>query len=198
MHEEWRPVVGFEGFYEVSSLGRVKSVQRVITRSNGAKQTVRERIRKLMAAKRGGYAVVTINKPGVKVLATVHRLVLEAFIGARPDGMECCHLDGDPMNSRLDNLRWGTPKSNGQDRIRHGTQTTCADHPCARMTRNDVVQARDLRRSGRWTVQQLADRFGVHNSTMSAALSGRTWRTIPGAIMGPMHVMSCHHTADPR
>lgn len=197
MSEEWRQVVGFEGLYEVSNLGRVKTVHRVLTRSNGAKQTVRERIRKQVTAQRGGYAMVTLTNMCHRTLAPVHRLVLEAFVGKRPDGMECCHIDGNPLNARLDNLRWGTPESNGQDRIRHGTQTTCAAHPCAKMTREQVIEARALRRSGVWTVDQIAQRYGVENSTMASALSGKTWKSVPGAIVGRMHVMSCHHT-DPK
>ena len=65
-----------------------------------------------------GHCVVSIGRKNTRF---VHRLILEAFVGPCPEGMECRHLDGDPGNNRLENLAWGTPEENHADSVRHGT-----------------------------------------------------------------------------
>jgi hypothetical protein len=104
--ERWRPVPGYEGWYEVSDLGRVRS---------GA----RNRALKPYTVK-SGHQRVTLSKQNVRRSAHIHRLVLTAFLGPAPTGMEVCHNDGDPANNLLSNLRWDTKKGNAQDRRRHG------------------------------------------------------------------------------
>jgi len=106
--EQWRPVVGYEGDYEVSDLGRVWSRPRKGTRGG---------LRKLVTAQAGGYLVIALGHEDRRY---VHSLVLEAFVGPRPDGAEIRHLDGDPANARLDNLIYGTSGENKQDILRHG------------------------------------------------------------------------------
>lgn len=105
-----------DGDYQVSNTGKVKSMER--TAWNGrVEHKLRERILK------------QINSPGPYMsvnlfgrVEMVHRLVLEAFVGPCPDGMECCHYDGNPKNNNLDNLRWDTPKSNQGDRYKHASE----------------------------------------------------------------------------
>lgn len=127
--EEWRPVVGYEGYYEVSNLGRVKSVERRIPASRGSGyRTMRGRILR-QGTHSGGYGMVYLCVHGKKLNQHVHLLVLTAFRGPRPAGMVCCHNDGDPTNNRLDNLRWGTQADNLRDQVRHGR------HPWANKTR---------------------------------------------------------------
>jgi hypothetical protein len=67
-----------------------------------------------------GYQVVTLYLNGTRPSRKVHTLVLEAFVGPRPDGMVTRHLDGDPSNNRLSNIAYGTPRENSLDRVRHG------------------------------------------------------------------------------
>lgn len=125
-HEEvWRPVVGYEGAYEVSNLGRVRSLDRWIERVTGARQRLRGRILSIQFD--GRYESVRLKLGGAGRTVRVHQLVTEAFIGPRPDGMEVCHDDGDPRNNRVDNLRYDTHAANSQDRIKHGTQARRAD-----------------------------------------------------------------------
>lgn len=103
----WKPVVGFEGYYEVSDSGDVRSL----------------RTGKIMAthpAKNGGHLRLRLTDGVRKRRVFVHVLVLEAFVGPRPDGAITRHLDGDPTNNRLDNLAWGTPRENNQDTLLHG------------------------------------------------------------------------------
>lgn len=107
--EEWRPVPGYEGLYDVSSYGRVRSWH-----------NTRPRILSACANDRG-YLTVGLSDGEVQRTRYVHQLALEAFIGPRPDDMETRHYDGNPLNNYLDNLVYGTPKKNGEDRSRHGT-----------------------------------------------------------------------------
>ena len=118
--EEWRSVVGYEGAYEVSSLGRVRSMDRVIFRAGTRKAHLRGQIRKLQKRKTG-HMTVPLWSHDVVEYAFVHRLVLEAFVGLRPEGLEGCHNDGDPTNNVPSNLRWDTHSSNVYDRREHGT-----------------------------------------------------------------------------
>ena len=108
--------MGWEGLYEVSSLGRVRSVDRV----DSAGATRKGRVLR-SGDQLTGHQVVHLSRASQVTTRTVHRLVLEAFVGPRPEGMEACHWDGNPRNNRRDNLRWGTRSSNRQDAVRHGT-----------------------------------------------------------------------------
>lgn len=124
--EQWRDVPGWEGFYEVSDLGRVRSVQRVVKRSNGWPQTVRSRVL-LAPIGSHGYPRVNLSRPGGKpVQLLVHHLVLEAFIGPRPAGTETLHGNGVRDDCRLTNLRWGTSVENKADVKRHREERAAA------------------------------------------------------------------------
>lgn len=130
MTESWRPVVGYEGFYEVSDHGRVRSVDRVVEQRNG--KALRLAGHPLAAGLDGkGYPNVGLRRPGHRRTARVHDLVLRAFAGPPPSGLEGCHRDGNPLNNNWpSNLEWGTPSSNGHDRVRHGTHPQAARTAC--------------------------------------------------------------------
>ena len=115
--EEWRPVVGYEGRYEVSDHGKVRTVGRTIIRSNGHPDTYKTAV--LSPADRNGYNAVQLKANGVGSTRYVHRLVLEAFVGPA-DGRVCCHGNGDRKDNRLPNLRWGTYRDNALDKAKHG------------------------------------------------------------------------------
>lgn len=116
--EQWRAVVGHEGLYEVSDHGRVRSLDRVITRSDGQRMHFRGKLLRPSLARTPDYPVVGL--PG-GTSARVHNLVLEAFVGRRPPGLIACHNNGDHHNNHLSNLRWDTYGSNNLDLVRHGT-----------------------------------------------------------------------------
>ncbi len=119
--ELWRDIPGYKGFYRVSDRGRVISLDRVIIR-NGSLAHLRPKFLKLGHLPKSGRPYVFLCKGGEKNLRLIHRLVLEAFVGPRPEGMECCHFpDRDPHNNRLENLRWDTPRANRADSEKHGT-----------------------------------------------------------------------------
>lgn len=120
MSELWVPVVGYEGLYEVSDLGRVRGLDRVHDNGRGHLRRLRGRVLKTTALP-SGHLYIALCREGVARTARVHRVVLEGFVGPCPSGMQGCHWDGDPTNNTVSNLRWDTPKANQQDAIRHGT-----------------------------------------------------------------------------
>lgn len=113
----WRDVVGYEGIYEVSSLGRVRSLDRID--AGGHRLTGRLLSPSVHS---NGYMGLLLSKDAKIVTKKVHRLVLEAFRGPCPDGCQTRHLDGCQTNNELTNLCWGLPTENYDDQIRHGTR----------------------------------------------------------------------------
>jgi hypothetical protein len=121
--EEWRDIPGFPG-YQVSDLGRVQSLDRLIydPRSETTNRPAFRRYpgRVLVPVINGGYPRVKLGggHPGVPI----HQLVALAFIGPRPPGQEVRHWDGDNLNVRRNNILYGTRSDNAKDRVRHGRQ----------------------------------------------------------------------------
>ena len=112
--EVWLPVAGREGRYSVSDQGRVRSEERIIQRRNGQRVLIRERI--LRPGTRGGYPYVTLAAAGINSTYDIHRLVVAAFIGAQPPGSIIRHLNGDPLDNWVENLRYATHAEVAADR----------------------------------------------------------------------------------
>lgn len=126
MSEEiWLPILGYEGAYEVSNQGRVRSLDRLDSRGRSRHASLRS-----LQAMRSGHLRVVVCKDGRRLTFQVHRLVLEAFIGPRPDGMEACHLNDDPSDNRVENLRWDTRSANVLDSVRNGTHHMASRTHC--------------------------------------------------------------------
>lgn len=125
MNEEWRPVLGCESSYEVSNLGRVRSVDRVVNFTDGRVRPYKGKELKLKTSPYG-YHLASIEGRW----RFVHRLVLEAFIGPCPPGMECRHLDDNKTHNRLPNLCWGTRIENRADMIRNGKHHNARKTEC--------------------------------------------------------------------
>lgn len=129
--EQWRPIPGYEGRYEASDQGRIRSLPRTVVSRNGGRYPVRGGVLRLRVGS-GGYLTTMVGR-GTPQL--VHRLVAAAFLGTPPDGQEVCHRDGDRANPMVSNLAYGTPSRNMLDAVEHGThrqtrKTHCPkDHP---------------------------------------------------------------------
>lgn len=126
MAERWLPITGWEGRYEVSDHGRVRSLDS--TDRNG-----RFREGRILRAFKNadGYPRIGLHLDGQCWQREVHALVAEAFIGPRPDGMEVCHGDGNPANAHVGNLRYGTHSENEFDKVRLGTHHQAVKTHCA-------------------------------------------------------------------
>lgn len=106
LQEEWRPVAGYEGAYEVSNTGRVRSLARLDSAGN------RRQSRELAPATSNGYLYVNLSKDGKGTPHRIHVLVARAFIGERPPGLEVHHRDHDKQNNHVTNLEYVTPQVN--------------------------------------------------------------------------------------
>jgi len=165
--ELWRPIFGYEGLYEVSNLGKVKSVSERWKNS-----------RLLTANLSGrGYLYVTLCKNRVYKRWHVAALVLGAFIGPRPIDHQVCHRDGKRTNNYIGNLRWGTPTSNQLDKWTHGTMPFGSRHHNSKLTLEHVCNIRKLAASGS-SRRHLAHLFSVSVPTIKDAIRGRTWRHV--------------------
>lgn len=169
MGEVWKPVVGYEGFYEVSDLGRVRSVDHFDTLGRFRPG----RIRGTPVDRAGaGYRYVSLSRHGKVTKLNVHVLVLEAFVGPRPSaGHEGCHDDGDRTNAALSNLRWDTAVANHADRWRHGTECAGEKSPVAVLSEEVVHWIRESPQSS----LKLAPLLGVASSTIRAVRLRQNW-----------------------
>ena len=172
MQELWRPVIGWEGFYEVSDLGRVKSLAR--TTCKGVE--IRERILRQVVGS-NGYLKVGLRANGKGATKSVHGLVAAAFIGPRPSGLVVLHDTGGSLDNRLANLSYGTQAKNmGPDRLRDDTHIRGERNYQAKLTAEQVLEARRLVAANpKQTRAILARQWGVTYSTLNNAVNGRTW-----------------------
>lgn len=118
--EEWRPVDGFP-LYEVSSLGRVRSIPRIVVDTLGRTYPRAGKILKTSAGQKGHLSVTAYDMSGKMLRLSVHRAVCTAFNGKPPSGRHhAAHGDGDPANNVATNIYWATASENALDRVRHG------------------------------------------------------------------------------
>jgi hypothetical protein len=167
--ETWKAVPGFEGLYEVSDMGRVRSLDRVITQmGRGGKMISLLRRGRVLrpGPSTAGHLTVALGR-GKSHL--VHYLVLRAFVSPRPEGMECLHLNGVETDNRLENLAWGSRSENGRHKKWHRGQSTYKLSPA----QVAEIKAR-LVTSRHGAGVKLAAEFGVSTATISAIKNGRT------------------------
>jgi hypothetical protein len=154
------------GLYKVSTFGKIMSCKT-------------GKLRKSSRASKYGHLHVVLFKNKIKKYFLVHRLVLETFIGPCPPGMECRHLDGNPTNNKLNNLRWGTHKENIQDSIKHGTNYISkydgASYPSAKVNKNNILEIRGLIKEGNLTQKQIGLMFNLDQSTISYIKRRKMW-----------------------
>lgn len=127
---------------------------------------------------RRGHLYVRVYHKGTVVKFGCHQLVLLAFVGPCPPGMECCHNDGNPANNAVENLRWDTRKANALDRYSHGTHNKGEMHNLAVLTDEVVAQARTERIRDKTPYPQLAAKYGVKRTAMRYAITGVTWKHV--------------------
>lgn len=160
--EEWRPVPGHEGYYEVSSLGRVRSITVLRPAPNPQ-----------------GYLTVNVHAPSGRGNRTVHSLVAQAFIGPTPEHQEVRHLDGTRVNNTATNLAYGTRQQNVDDMLGHGTNPHGESHWNAYLTDEVVAEIRQMAAAD---VPQckIAKHFDISPTTVTVIVNGRAWQHLRG------------------
>ena len=123
--EHWSPIPGYAGAYEASDHGRVRALDRITDRGRKWRGQMLT-----PASMPRGYQVVTLWRDGKQKTALVHRLVLFAFVGPEPEGMEGLHKNGNPYDNSLGNLAWGTHSENQLDQVMHGTHPNASKDVC--------------------------------------------------------------------
>lgn len=172
--EVWLPVVGYEGLYSVSSHGRVRSEAKPFIRSTGHNYVTKPRIMRPACGKDAPYLSLGLSNESGRTTHYVHHLVLNAFVGPKPDGTEACHGDGDPKNNRKTNLRWDTRPGNFADKKVHGTGTVGERHPQAKLDAQTVLEMRRRVAEGA-PPSGLGKEFGISRMTAYRAATGRSW-----------------------
>lgn len=170
--EEWRDIPGCPG-YQASDLGRVRSCRK---KGYGLSKGLGKW--HIMTPHDHSYQLsvgLRFNKRRRQV--GVGRLVLEAFVGPCPEGMECCHNDGDRLNNHLENLRWDTHTANVEDSRKHGTMTRGEASPNAKLTDEKVKEIRSLHTRG-YCMSDLVSVYNVSRSTIQAVVEGRVWKHV--------------------
>lgn len=170
--ERWLPVVGYEGFYEVSDLGRVRSLRRMTTKGMQG-----GRVRKPQPAGKG-YLSVTLSMRGVIKAQYVHQMVLAAFIGPCPEGMEVLHGDDNRTNNWLSNLRYDTHKRNQEEASERGRSAFGERNGMAVVTEEIVAEIRSAAAAG---VQQIAiaEYHGISRAQTCRIVLRRNWSRVP-------------------
>jgi hypothetical protein len=178
MTEEWKAIPGFVG-YEASSLGRIRSVDRVIDKTikgTPFKWGRRGQIIRQTKNKHTGYMQCTLSRKK----QMVHRLICLAFHGEPSQGQAVVrHKDGSRTNNRFDNLAWASHAENHADKRVHGTERLGSDRWCSKTNEDDVAKMRLMYSGKRGEIRSIARRFGLNEGTVRLILKRETWAHVP-------------------
>ncbi len=118
MKEIWKPLINWEGIYEVSNMGNVRSVDRYVVQRNYKRFCKGQNIK--ITKHKSGYGIVTLRNSGIQKVSKVHQLIMNTFNPNKTGKkLEINHIDGNTMNNRLDNLEWCTHQENLQHASKH-------------------------------------------------------------------------------
>lgn len=177
MHELWKPIIGYEGIYEVSNMGNIRSIDR--HRADGAFISGR----KIKTSLAMGYPYFNACKNGRSSPIYVHQCVAEAFIGLRPDGFQINHIDGDKRNNFVGNLEYVTPSQNMSHAISRGLNVVPRpdnrgeNHGMSKLLNSDIPDIKHLLSSGH-SVEEVSGIYGVSRATINDIKRGVSWKHI--------------------
>lgn len=171
VQEQWKPIAGYEGVYEVSNFGKVRSLDR----TENWKHTTRYRkgryLKQMVVC---GYCQLELKKNSKGKGFYVHRLVGQAFIANDYAKPKINHIDNNPLNNRVDNLEWCTQSENYNHSKAQGRNSHGEKHGKSKLTDSAVKVIRTVNIS----TTTLADMFGVSYSTIESARKGKTWQHV--------------------
>jgi predicted XRE-type DNA-binding protein len=176
MEEIWVDVIGYEGLYQVSNFGRVKSLDRIINS--------RKRKGKILSNNKtngNGYIICTLCKNDTQINHYVHRLVASAFCKKECDTFIVNHIDSNIKNNRSDNLEWISAFENVHHYIKKGRKTdTGTNSPNTKLTEVDLEKIRFLLKNTKLKQHEIAKQFNVAQTTISRIKLGKTFKEFSG------------------
>ncbi|MBQ6006033.1 MAG: HNH endonuclease [Selenomonadaceae bacterium] len=171
-HEDWRDVVGYEGHYQVSNYGRVKSFY-------GNQVLIRKLVRKPVVIK-DGYIQVSLDKGGSRKCTGVHMVVAQTFIPNPENKPIVNHQNGNPGNNCVWNLNWVTNGENQQHAVEIGTKKIGYNNPRAKLTPDQVryIRSHYIPKDKEFGLSAFSRRFGVGLSTLKRVVNGQGYRNV--------------------
>lgn len=181
--ELWKPIKNYEGYYEISNFGRVKSLQRVWKDINGVVlRRKKESIMKpgYVKTPRGKYLHVTLSLNGIKTYPRINRLVAEHFCEKREGCNVVNHKDSNSINNHSDNLEWVTVLENVKHSWEFGNQYKQFGelNVHSRLKNEDVLKIRELAKIDGVTHQSIADIYGVRRENITKIINRQRWQHI--------------------
>lgn len=179
--EYWSDIPNYEGYYQVSNYGNVRSLDRVIKEKTGKTQTLKGRVLK-QRINPGGYYYIGLGKNGTKATFAIHQLVAQAFIPNPNNKRIVNHIDGNKLNNSLANLEWSTYSENLEHAYKIGLRRAVRSNEVAsknykrKLTEQQVREIKRLLAAGNLTQKEIATKFSVARSTITEIKSGRRWK----------------------
>ena len=179
--EVWKDVPGYEKFYQVSSMGRVRSKDRTVKCRGGFERSIKGKV--LVQSIANGYLRLILSVEGKKDQWSVHRLVALAFHG-RPSfkGAQVNHINSLKLDNRADNLEWVTASENIIHSYEVGTSSSSSKrgekHYRATLTRDDVLSIRRLYETGKYTQKEIGLMFGQSSRNIGKIVNRTNWKHI--------------------
>lgn len=182
MVELWKPITNYEGYYEVSNQGNVRTVTRFIENSGKHGMWYKSRLLKFNIDK-DGYCTVALQKEGKIKRCKVHRLVLSTFDKPNED-LQVNHIDGNKTNNCLSNLEWTTSSENIKHAYTIGLKTQVGSkNNCSKLTEEKVKQICDFFKYTTFTNKQIADMFDIKSDeTIRKIRKRQAWTHITNNI----------------
>jgi len=181
MEEQWKDVVGYEGIYRVSNMGRIKSLSRKVDHEYSKKIFIKERILKGWLIN-SGYFSIGLSKDGYNSKKLIHRIVAEAFITNPENKPEINHKNGIKTDNRVENLEWCSSSHNKLHSFKMGLspkpKRKGEKNGRSKLTKNDVLQIRSIYPQGWLTQQEIADAYDVTQVHISRILLRKIWTHI--------------------
>lgn len=178
--EIWKAIPGYEGAYEVSSMGRIRSLQRLVTSRWGDGSTRLHRARILILhTDVDGYRWATLFRGAKPKNVRAHGAVLSAFVRLKREGEECNHIDGDKKNNTPENLEWVTARENTAHAFRTGLRRPmrAGGHAQSKLSEEQVRAIRSRFDAGE-TQNVMAKEFKVCRQTIGNVVHRKKWRSV--------------------
>lgn len=175
MNEIWKDIKGYEGYYQISNLGRVKGLLRIVDHSLTKKYIVKSIIRKNDLLN-SGYVIINLAKNGIVRKFIIHRLVAQSFIQNPEKKSEINHKNGIKKDNRVENLEWCTRSENCKHSFDIGLSKRGEDHYKTKLTEKQVIKIK--RNKNNLTVTEMAKKYHVTYECIRKIIKNYNWKHI--------------------